>query len=213
MNKLLTNDVLKLSLILVVSLFLPVTLWGQQEPLYSVVGQCFSRNTTPPGFPEPATWDWSYKADVTLEAGGEIIETKTDDRGRFAFPEINSRQVRVIIQQPTGQRPVVYAGTVELMPGENIVLFQFVGNMQYTQPAITVEGDKWIYRIVSEPPRLPILYTEWTVEKLKSLPGAEYNRRKETITFSGNTLRRTKVDGVIGKGSVYVFGLNPEASE
>ena len=146
MFKLLKHGVLRLSLNLIVSLFLPVTLWGQTESLYSIVGQCFTRNTTPPGFPEPATWDWSYKADVTLEAGGEIIETKTDDRGRFAFPEINSRQVRVIIQQPSGQRPVVYAGTVELMPGENIVLFQLVGNMQYTQPAITVEGDKWIYR-------------------------------------------------------------------
>ena len=65
MNKLLTHTVLRSYFILFVSLFLPVTLWGQQEPLYSVVGQCFTRNTTPPGFPEPATWDWSYKADVT----------------------------------------------------------------------------------------------------------------------------------------------------
>ena len=212
MNKLLTHDVLRLSLILIVSLFLPLTLWGQTEPLYSIAGQCFLRWTTPPGFPEPMTFDMRFDAYVTLEAGGEIFETETDDRGRFAFPEINSRLVRLVISQK-GDSSVVYAGTVELMPGENIVLYQIWYNNNPNESAITVEGDKWIYRIVSEPPRLPILYTEWTVEKLKSLPGAEYNRRKETITFSGNTLRRTKVDGVIGKGSVYVFGLNPEASE
>ena len=212
MNKLLTHDVLRLSLILIVGLFLPVTLRGQQEPLYSVAGQCFFRWTTPPGFPEPTTFDWQYRADVTLEAGGEIIETKTDDRGRFAFPEISSRLVRLVISEE-GRDSVVYDGTIELMPGENIVLFQIWYNNNPNVSAITVEGDKWVFRIVPAPPTLPILYTEWTVEKLKSLPGAEYNRRKETITFSGNTLRRTKVDGVIGKGSVYVFGLNPEASE
>ena len=194
----------------VTGLFLPVTLWGQQEPLYSIAGQCFLRWTTPPGFPEPATYDWRVDTDITLEeAGGEIIETTTDDRGRFAFPEINSRLVRIVIHNQ-GQHSVLYTGTIELMPGENIVLFQSLGN-RLDQPAITVEGDKWIYHIVPEPPRIPILYTEWTVEKLKSLPGAEYNRRKETITFSGDALRRTKVNG--DRGCVYVIGMNPEASE
>ena len=212
MNKLLTHDVLRLSLILIVSLFLPVTLRGQQEPLYSVAGQCFFRWTTPPGFPEPTTFDWQYRADVTLEAGGEIIETKTDDRGRFAFPEISSRLVRLVISEE-GRDSVVYDGTIELMPGENIVLFQFWGKNNNNVSAITVDGDKWIFHIVPAPPTFPILYTEWTVEKLKSLPGAEYNRRKETIILSGDALRRTKVDGVVGLGSVYVFGLNPEASE
>ncbi len=211
MNKLLTHDVLRLSLILIVSLFLPVTLWGQQEPLYSIAGQCFLRWTTPPGYPEPTTFDWDVDTDITLEeAGGEIIETTTDDRGRFAVPEINSRLVRIVIQDHQGQHSVLFVGTIELMPGENIVLFQSLGN-RLDQPAITVEGDKWIYRIVPAPPNLPILYTEWTVEKLKSLPGAEYNRRKETITFSGDALRRTKVNG--DRGCVYVFSLNPEASE
>ena len=201
------------SLLLITDLFLPLTLWGQQEPHYSIVGQCFTRWTTPPSYPDPTTWDMRYMSVVTLEeAGGEIIETKTDDRARFAFPEISSRLVRFVISEEyQGQRSVVYADTIELMPGENVVLFQFVGRSQYSQPAITVEGDKWIYRIVSAPPKLPILYTEWTVEKLKSLPGAEYNRRKETITFSGDALRRTKINGA--KGSVYVFSLNPEASE
>lgn len=198
-------------LLFFVGLCLPLSLHGQdsvQEPFSaSIAGQCFLRWTTPPGFPEPATWDWYVGAYINLEADGEIIETTTDNRGRFAFPEINSRLVRIVIQNQ-GQNSVLFVGTIELMPGENIVLFQSLGNSQ-DRPAITVEGDKWIYRIVSEPPRLPILYTEWTIEKLKSLPGAEYNRRKETITFSGDALRRTKVNG--DRGCVYVFGMNPDA--
>ena len=212
MYKLLTHTVLRSYLILLVNLFMPLTLWGQQEPRYSIVGQCFLRWTTPPNFPEPATFDLSYDADLTLEAGGEVFETETDNRGRFSFPEIDSRLVHLVISVK-GQSSVVYSGTIELMPGENIVLFQIWNKNNPNVSAITVEGDKWVFSIVPSPPRIPILYTEWTIEKLKSLPGAEYNRRKETITFSGNTLRRTKVDGVIGKGSVYVFGLNPEASE
>jgi len=196
-------------LALIAGLFLPLTLRGQQEPLYSIAGQCFLRWTTPPGYPEPMTYDWYVGAYIILEADGEIIETTTDNRGRFAFPEINSRLVRIVIQNQ-GQDSVLYAGTIELMPGENIVLFQSLGNRQ-DQHAITVEGDKWIFHIVPAPPTFPILYTEWTVEKLKSLPGAEYNRRKETITFSGDALRRTRVN--VDRGCIYVFSLNPEASE
>ena len=206
-------NVLNLLLILVAGICLPMALHGQTDPVYSIAGHSFCRFATPPGFPEPVTSDMRSMAVVTLEAGGEIFETKTDDKGRFAFPEIHSRLVRLIISvEYQGQRAGMFVGTIELMPGENFVLFQSMSNnSQASPPAITVEGDKWIYHIVGNMPGLPFSYTEWTVEKLKSLPGAEYNRRKETITFSGDALRRTEI--VAEMGTVYVFGLNPDAAE
>ena len=118
------------SRLLIIGLFLPLTLWGQEKPadtLSSIHGQVFKYASPPPPFP-PSTVCLNIPGWVTMIANGDTLQVETGSGGTFSVPEIASRKVSIIevslknsMGQPNG-RTIPILLSFELMPGENILL-------------------------------------------------------------------------------------------
>jgi hypothetical protein len=217
------NKILIPFLLLITGFFLPLTLQGQTEkPTSSIVGQ--------------GIMQWIYNnmglsgtieipvsnAEAILIADGDTLQTQGSDGGIFTYSGISARNVTLSVTIP--DHPYSFSGSFELMPGENIVLVPIHGisypegfPMQASEePLIEMDGNTWTYYY-------PTFYNNtavspqgqpqepdgkfFIINKLKELPGVEFNKRRGTLTISGPAVHKTFVNGA------YIFGLNPEASE
>ena len=202
------------SRLLIIGLFLPLTLWGQEKPadtLSSIHGQVFKYASPPPPFP-PSTVCLNIPGWVTMIANGDTLQVETGSGGTFSVPEIASRKVSIIevslrnsMGQPNG-RTIPILLSFELMPGENIMLIP-VEDFFETMPSanhtiVTLDDDDWIFHYPSM--KGIGLYA---ADKLKDFPGTTYNKRKETITIPKDGIYRAYVDGA------YIFALDPSSSK
>ena len=210
-------------LALIAGLCLPVTLHGQTErPTSSIVGQgiaqyIFDNKNIAGTFEIPPS-----KVEAILIADGDTLQTQGSGGGIFTYSGISARNVTLSVTIP--DHPYSFSGSFELMPGENIVLVSVPGVPQpeglsfqaYEEPLIKMDGDTWTYyypTFLSIPGADSRLLekqqneTVFLVNRLKDLPGVEYNKRRGTLTISGPAVHKTFVNGA------YIFGLNPEASE
>ena len=209
-----------LFLILFIGLALPVTLHGQTEgPASSIVGEAFV------AFEARSALDKDIilgrfnigvlEADVTLTANGDTLRTKTESNGRFSFSGILHQAVTLLIEQ---EGSVLFSGSFELMPGENIVLVSVQRTPSSedsmlqvsSEPLVTMSGDTWVYHYsmfadTYVGPR--IQDKDYLISRLMGLPGVEYNKRRGTLTISGPAIHKSFVNGA------YVFGLTPEAAK
>ncbi len=205
-------------LALIAGICLPVTLHGQTERLTSsIVGQAiiqyiFDNKSIAGTFEIPPS-----KVEAILIADGDTLQTRGSDGGIFTYSGISARNVTLSVTIP--DHPYSFSGSFELMPGENIVLVSIPGTPQpegspmqaSEEPLMEIYGDTWTYyyptilndnRFVNKPAEELSL-----VNRLRDLPGVEYNKRRGTLTISGPAVHKTFVNGA------YIFGLNPEASE
>lgn len=209
-----------LFLILFIGLALPVTLHGQTEgPASSIVGEAFVAFEVR----DPIDKDiilgrfniGVLEADVTLTANGDTLRTKTESGGRFSISGILHQAVTLLIEQ---EGSVLFSGSFELMPGENIVLvsvqrtpFPEDSMLQVSsEPLVTMSGDTWVYHYSMMGdnyvgPR--IQDKDYLISRLMGLPCVEYNKRRGTLTISGPAIHKSFVNGA------YVFGLTPEAAK
>lgn len=208
---------------LIAGLCLPVTLHGQtEEPTSSIVGQAiiqyiFDNKSIAGTFEIPPS-----KVEAILVADGDTLQTQGSGGGIFTYSGISARNVTLSVTIP--DHPYSFSGSFELMPGENIVLVSIPGTprpegspMQASEePLMEIYGDTWTYyypTLLSNPGGDSRLgerqqnETVFIVNRLKELPGVEYNKRRGTLTISGPAVHKTFVNGA------YIFGLNPEASE
>lgn len=208
---------------LIAGLCLPVTLRGQTEkPTSSIVGQgiiqyIFDNKSIAGTFEIPPS-----KVEAILIADGDTLQTQGSPTSIFTYSGIRAGRVTLSVVFP--ERPYSFSGSFELMPGENIVLVSVPGVPQpeglsfqaYEGPLIEIYGDTWTYyypTLLSNPVADPRLGERQQnenvliVNRLKELPGVEYNKRRGTLTISGPAVHKTFVNGA------YIFGLNPEASE
>lgn len=145
-----------------------------------------------------------------------------DTWGSFSFPDVNASQVTLIVVQngqlllerETPERLAhydpgvfevykeIYKGTFDLMPGENLVYIPIEGGT-YTDntTVMTRKGDAWVYRYPDNKGRA----AGRLIDRLIGLPGVEYDKRRGTISISGDAVHKTFVDGA------YVFWLDPDA--
>lgn len=210
-------------LALIAGICLPVTLHGQTErPTSSIVGQTimqfvFDNHNISGTFEIP-----SQNAEITLIADGDTLQTRGGAGGIFTYSGISAKTVTLSVTIP--DHPYSFSGSFELMPGENIVLVSIHGipqpkgfSMQASEePLMKIDGDTWTYHYptffnnsVADPRGNPKQPDEKLilVNRLRDLPGVEFNKRRGTLTISGPAVHKTYVNGA------YVFGLNPEASE
>lgn len=210
-------------LALIAGICLPVTLHGQTErPTSSIVGQAiiqyiFDNKSIAGTFEIPPS-----KVEAILIADGDTLQTQGSGGGIFTYSGISARNVTLSVTIP--DHPYSFSGSFELMPGENIVLVSIPGTprpegspMQASEePLMEIYGDTWTYHyptLLSNPGGDSRLgerqqnETVFIVNRLKDLPGVEYNKRRGTLTISGPAVHKTFVNGA------YIFGLNPEASE
>ncbi len=207
----------------ITGLFLPVTLHGQtEEPTSSIVGQ---------GIIQYIYDNWGLagtfetlpsKVEAILIADGDTLQTQGSSASIFTYSGIRAGSVTLSVVFP--ECPYSFSGSFELMPGENIVLVSVPGvsnspgfSMQPSEePLFEMDGDTWTYyypTLLSNPGGDSRLgerqqnETVFIVNRLKDLPGVEYNKRRGTLTISGPAVHKTFVNGA------YIFGLNPEASE
>ena len=202
------------SRLLIIGLFLPLTLWGQEMPedsLSSIHGQVFKYASPPPPFP-PSTTCLSVHGMVTMVSNGDTLRVEAGTYGIFSVPEIASGQVSIIevsLRNRMGEfdgRTIPIRVSFELMPGNNIILipvedyFETMPSANYS--VVTMEGDDWIFHYPSM--KGIGLYA---ADKLKDFPGTKYNRRNETITIPKDGIYRAFVDGA------YIFALDPSSSK
>ncbi len=210
-------------LALIAGLCLPVTLHGQTErPTSSIVGQgiaqyIFDNKSIAGTFEIPPS-----KVEAILIADGDTLQTQGSSASIFTYSGIRAGRVTLSVVFP--DHPYSFSGSFELMPGENIVLVSVPGVPQpeglsfqaYEEPLIEMDGDTWTYYYPTffnndaADPRLGDRQQDKNViivNRLKDLPGIEYNKRRGTLTISGPAVHKTFVNGA------YIFGLNPEASE
>lgn len=211
-------------LVLIAGLCLPVTLHGQTEkPSSSIVVQTITQivfdNHNIGGTFEIT----SPNAEVTLVADGDTLQTLERAEGSiFTYSGISAKTVTLSVVIP--DHPYSFSGSFEVMPGENIVLVSIPGTprpegflMQASEePLMKIDGDTWTYyypTLLSNPggdSRLGERQQNekvFIVNRLKELPGVEFNKRRNTLTISGPAVHKTFVNGA------YIFALNPEASE
>lgn len=209
-----------LFLILFIGLALPVTLHGQTEgPASSIVGEAFVElEARDPLVKDIIMGRFNIgvsEADVTLTANGDTLRTKTESGGRFSFSGILHQAVTLLIEE---EGSVLFSGSFELMPGENIVLvsvqrapFSEKSMLQVSsEPLVTMSGDTWVYHYSMMDdnyvgPR--IQDKDYLISRLMGLPGVEHNKRRGTLTISGPAIHKSFVNGA------YVFGLTPEAAK
>ena len=211
-------------LALIAGVCLPVTLHGQTEkPASSIVVQTITQivfdNHNIGG-----TFEFtSPNAEVTLVADGDTLQTLERAEGSiFTYSGISAKTVTLSVVIP--DHPYSFSGSFEVMPGENIVLVSIHGvsypagfPMQASEePLMKIDGDTWTYHYptfyntpVADPRGKPKQPDEklFLVNRLKGLPGVEFNKRRGTLTISGPAVHKTFVNGA------YIFALNPEASE
>ena len=210
-------------LALIAGICLPVTLHGQTErPTSSIVGQAiiqyiFDNKSIAGTFEIPPS-----KVEAILIADGDTLQTQGSDGGIFTYSGISAKTVTLSVVIP--DHPYSFSGSFEVMPGENIVLVSIHGVsypagfiMQASEePLMKIDGDTWTYHYptfynipVADPRGKPKQPDEklFLVNRLKDLPGVEFNKRRNTLTISGPAVHKTFVNGA------YIFGLNPEASE
>jgi len=200
------------------------TVYAQSDNTSSIVGQAIQRflfvnldkSIT-------ATFEISVTdAETILVADGDTLRTQGGSGGIFTYSGISAGNVTLSVVIPN--YPYSFSGSFELMPGENIVLVsvqtlpQPEGFLMQAseEPMFEMDGDTWTYYY-------PTAYDMSTysskrpddnlllVNRLKDLPGVEFNKRRNTLTISGPAVHKTFVNG--DHLCAYVFGLNPEASE
>lgn len=210
-------------LALIAGICLPMTLHGQTErPTSSIVGQAiiqyiFDNKIIAGTFEVPVS-----NVEAILIADGDTLQTQGSGGGIFTYSGISARNVTLSVTIP--DHPYSFSGSFELMPGENIVLVSVPGTPQpkgfsmqaSEEPLMEIYGDTWTYyypTLLSNPGADSRLLekqqneTVFIVNRLKDLPGVEFNKRRGTLTISGPAVHKTFVNGA------YIFGLNPEASE
>lgn len=188
----------------------PVLFEQDSEGPYSIVGQVFKYGQTPPNFP-PATMMLSLgnsDAWVTLVSDRDTLKTKVEiPNSLFSITGIKAKRASLIVtwddcSTGTSTIKTLYAGTFELMPGENVVLIT-VEDFYTTMPTanysvVTLEGDDWIFHYPSTKG-----IGVYVADKLKEFPGAKYSKRKESITIPSDGICREYVNGA------YLFALMP----
>lgn len=193
-------------ILIIAGLILPQMLLGQNDDSeYTIIGQAFRQATTPPGFPLLATMmlplpDSSW---ATIVSDRDTLRTELDSIGVFTISGIKSKQVSLTVNLDINDSTqVMYYGTLDLMPGKNILLITlenfFDGWPSANHTVVTQNGDDWVYSYPSY--KGPGTYV---ADLLKDLPGATYNKRKGTISVPSNGIHRAYVNGA------YIFGLEP----
>ena len=183
------------------------------EGPYSIVGQVFKYGQTPPNFP-PATMMLSLgnsDAWVTLVSDRDTLRTKVEiPQSLFSISGIKAKRVSLIVtwdDLSTGTSTIktLFAGTFELMPGENIVLIPvedfYLTMASANYSIVTLDGDDWIFHYPSMKG-----IAVYVADKLKEFPGAKYSKRKETITIPSDGIFREYVNGA------YLFALKPNTT-
>lgn len=208
---------------LVIGICLPMQLLGQDADsikTVSILGQVIGRSLPAPPFP-PTTLETPLSgksAEVFLIAEGDTLRTEINSSGVFSFSGIESKRVTISAGfNPKREEDARYHnlpymrlfyGTFDLMPGDYIMYIPYVSysNMiaygvfkSANDTVFTIEGDTWVYHY---PDNRAV--SECVIEKLIGMPGVEYNKKKGTITISGDSVSRAEVNGA------YVFALNPK---
>ncbi len=196
------------SLLLIAGLCLPWTIYGQSaDSLSSIVGQTYHRVD----LPIPGQTDRTQILDlpltgieVILIAGRDTLRTTTDEKGKFTFSRIATRQVTLSM---TGDDYAPFSESFVLMPGENVVIVprqQKVETLDAASvtaeaPVMTMRGDTLIYHAAA----LRVEEGDYAIDLLKQMPGVEVNRATGEIRISGKNVARSYVNGAL------IFGLTP----
>lgn len=195
-----------LYLLLVIGLFLPLTLRGQEEGILSTInGQVFSYGMPPPPMPSSIYFPPPRDSYVTLVADGDTLKTDMTMHGIFSFSEIRAKRAIIsVVGEDTDGMIIYYTGIFDLMPGENVVLIPLervaVGFSSLSHAIITLEGNDWVYHY----PGMKGI-GQYVADRLKAFPGVKYSKRKETVTIPEGGIYRAYIDGA------YIFALKPEA--
>lgn len=194
---------------LIAALCLPLTLQGQDNATKpsSIVGQVFMRSKNVLGPPNAENIVFvdlpRTEAEVVLIADGDTLRTETDSFGEFSFSDIVSKQVTLSVISKLGVKTVLFNGALNLKPGENIVMVTSTNDPK--TPIVSIEGDKWIYRVVESFRRVAGPKENFAVEMLTKMPGVKYNKRRGLIDIPKEAIYRSYVNGA------YIFALDPAA--
>ena len=197
-------------LLLVASLCLPMTLYGQDQPvdtLSSIVGKTFYRMEI--GDAGQALGIETLDApvsriEVILIAAGDTLTTKTDDQGRFSFSGIAAKNVTLSM---VNDDYAPFSESFVLMPGENVVIVPRqrkietldAASVTAEAPVMTMRGDTLIYHAAA----LRVEEGDYAIDLLRQMPGVEVNQTTGEIKISGKNVARSYVNGAL------IFGLTP----
>ena len=194
--------------LLLSGLILPVMLRGQAaDSLSSIVGQTYQRME----IAVPGQVDRTQILDlplsgikVVLVAGRDTLRATTDERGKFTFTGLGTRQVTLSM---VDDAYAPFSESFTLMPGENLVIVPRQrkaetldeASVAAERPVMTMRGDTLVYHASA----LTVNEGDYAIDLLRQMPGVEVDRTTGEIRISGKSVARSYVNGAL------IFGLTP----